>query len=222
MYQLSVSLQCMDFKKIGEQLKILNRHMDRYHVDIFDGHFVPNIVFGPEIITGLQDLLELPFDLHLAVERPEELLPLFLETRVDTISLHIETINHQFFRLADIIHQAGKKFGVVLNPLTGLASFEYIGEEIEKATVMTVDPGFAGQKFIRPMLKKIKAISEFKKKNNYGFQIEVDGSVNMKTARDLFEHGTEIFILGTSGLFDLDKDLERASIRIKDYFKSWM
>lgn len=220
MYQLSASLQCMDFKKIKEQIQVLNKYMDRYHIDVFDGHFVPNIVFGPEIVTNIQDILKIPFDVHLAVEKPEIIMLPFLKSQAETISIHIESLSHQFFRVADKIHSAGKKFGIVLSPITGIDNFVYIADEIDKVTVMTVDPGFAGQKFIKPMLKKIKTISEFKKRNNCRFQIEVDGSVNLKTIKDLYISGAEVFVLGSSGLFDLDKSTERAAIKIKNYFKS--
>jgi D-allulose-6-phosphate 3-epimerase len=218
MFQLSASLQCLDFTRMQEQIQVLNRCMDRYHVDVFDGHAVPNLVFGPEFISAVADLLTLPFDVHLAVEKPETLLEPFLESKADSLCLHIETVSHQFYRLADRIRAAGKKVGVVLNPLTGLESLPYIDEEIDRITVMTVDPGFAGQRFITPMLKKIRLLAEYKREHGSRFLIETDGSVNFTTFKDLFEHGNEVFILGSSGLFSVDADLERAAARVREYF----
>jgi len=210
----------MDFKRFAEQISVLNKHMDRYHVDVFDGNYVPNIVFGPEIIENIESELTLPFDIHLAVNKPDVVMGPFLNTKADYICMHIETVNHQFFRLMEKIHEVGKKVGVVLNPITGLESLEYFGEVIDRITVMTVDPGFAGQKFIQPMLKKIEKIKEFKESNNLSFQIEVDGAVNKQSIPELYKAGAEVYILGSSGLFRLHEDLDVACEDIKTFFKN--
>jgi len=220
MYQLSVSLQCMDFKRFPEQISVLNKYMDRYHIDIFDGNYVPNIVFGPEIIENIETELTLPFDIHLAVNKPDVVIESFLKSKADTICMHIETVNHQFFRISDRIVQVGKKVGVVLNPITGLESLDYIGWVIDRITIMTVDPGFTGQKFIYPMLKKIDKVRSFRENNNLSFQIEVDGAVNRETIPDLFRAGADIYILGTSGLFKIDENLEIACTTIRNFFQN--
>lgn len=220
MYSFSPSLMCMDLLKLREQVEFLNGVADFYHIDIMDGHYVPNITLSPFFIESLKRVATLPLDAHLMVTRPETISPLCLAAGADYVCFHAETVDARAFRLIDTIKAAGAKPGAVFNPETGPESARYYLDRLDKVTVMTVDPGFAGQKFVRACLRKIEEFRDLKEKHGYGYAIEVDGSCNAKTFHDLAAAGTEIFVVGTSGLFGLDPDLRTAWARMKEDFET--
>lgn len=150
----SPSLMCMDLTKFNEQITILNSRADMYHVDIMDGHFVKNITLSPFFISQLRTVTALPIDAHLMVEKPEDFIDMTAEAGADYISVHAETINRAAFRLIHKIKDHGAKVGIVLNPATPLEWISPYVHLIDKLTIMTVDPGFAGQPFIAEMTKK--------------------------------------------------------------------
>lgn len=218
MYKFSPSLMCMDISSFKDQVILLNSYADFYHVDIMDGHFVKNITLSPFFIKELKKHSTIPIDAHLMVEKPEEFLEATVDAGADFISLHVETINGKAFRLIDQIRKRGKKFGVVLNPETPLeAALPYL-HYADMLTIMTVDPGFAGQSFISEMIEKIKQAKRWKETNNYQYMITIDGSCNRKTYRQLADAGAEVFIVGSSGLFNLDSSLERAWNKMMNEF----
>ncbi len=210
MMKFSVSLMCMDLLKVEEQLLVLNKRADMYHVDIMDGHFVPNITLSPSFIKTIRSVSTLPIDAHMMVERPMDFIDAIADAGADYISPHAETLSGNAFRVINHIRSLGKKPGVVLNPATTFQSIKHYVDLVDKITVMTVDPGFAGQPFIEEMLDKIAEIKKYKEEHNSKFLIEIDGSCNEKTFERLLDKGAEVLILGSSGLFSKADDLNEA------------
>ncbi|WP_435308252.1 D-allulose 6-phosphate 3-epimerase [Sebaldella termitidis] len=206
----SPSLMCMDLLSMKEQVEILNERADFYHVDIMDGHFVKNITLSPFFVSNLKRISKLPIDVHLMTEYPDDYIEELAKSGADYICPHAETINKDAFRIINKIKGFGCKAGIVLNPATPIEWIKYYIHLLDKITVMTVDPGFAGQPFIPEMLDKIKELKELKEKNGYNYLIEVDGSCNERTFDILTEAGAEVLIVGSSGLFNLDSDLPKA------------
>lgn len=208
--KISPSLMCMDLINIKDQLTFFNQHADFLHVDIMDGHFVKNITLSAFFIEQIKPHTSIPIDVHLMVEHPTDFIDQMANAGADFICPHAETINTNAFRVINHIHQLNKKAGVVINPATPI---EYISEYIhllDKITIMTVDPGYAGQPFIPEMQQKIKKLSELKKHNNFKFLIEVDGSCNANTYHQLLSSGAEVLIMGSSGLFKKNLSLDEA------------
>jgi D-allulose-6-phosphate 3-epimerase len=201
---------CMDLAKFAEQIRFFNAKADCLHVDIMDGHYVPALALSPDFISSVARFATIPIDAHLMMEAPARFVDQMTAAGATTIVCHPETIITEAFRLLQRMAEKGARLGVALNPETGIDAARYYLEAVAKITVMTVDPGFAGQKFIPSMLKKIEALRELKEKNGCSFQIEVDGSCKARTFRDLANAGTEAFVVGTSGLFSLDPDVARA------------
>ncbi|AEA01392.1 MULTISPECIES: D-allulose 6-phosphate 3-epimerase [Aerococcus] len=208
--KIAPSLMCMDLSKFNEQITFLNQNVDSYHVDIMDGHFVPNITLSPWFIEEVKKVSDVPISSHLMVNDMSFWVKKMINLNCDWICMHVERLNGLAFRLIDQIHDAGLKAGVVLNPETAIESIYPYIDLVDKVTIMTVDPGFAGQRFLPVALEKIKQLKELKEKYNYNYVIEVDGSCNEKTFKVIKESGTESFIVGNSGLFNLAGDIDEA------------
>lgn len=216
--KFSVSLMCMDLLNIKEQINTLNEKADLYHVDIMDGHYVKNITLSASFIKAIQPVAKIPIDVHLMTEYPEDYIDELAASGATYICPHAETINKDAFRIINHIKSTGCKVGVVLNPATTFSYIEHYIHLIDKLTIMTVDPGFAGQPFIVEMLDKIKIAKEYRKEHNLNYLIEIDGSCNEKTFKELYNAGADIFILGSSGLFSLDEDLTKAYDKMLNIF----
>ena len=216
----SPSLMCMDLLSMKEQVEILNERADFYHVDIMDGHFVKNITLSPFFVSNLKRISKLPIDVHLMTEYPDDYIDELAKSGADYICPHAETINKDAFRIINKIKGFGCKAGIVLNPATPIEWIKYYIHLLDKITVMTVDPGFAGQPFIPEMLDKIKELKELKEKNGYSYLIEVDGSCNERTFDILTEAGAEVLIVGSSGLFNLDSDLPKAWDKMMEIYEA--
>lgn len=217
--KFSVSLMCMDLLKLKEQLEILNERADMLHVDIMDGHYVKNITLSPMFVEAISKVTKIPIDVHLMTEYPSDYIEELAKAGATYICPHAETINKDAFRVINMIKNNGAKVGIVINPATPLDYIKHYIHLIDKLTIMTVDPGFAGQPFIPEMLEKIKEAKEYKEKNGLNFLIEIDGSANQKTFKRLYEAGAEVFIVGSSGLFSLDEDLNLAYDKMEEIFK---
>ncbi len=161
----SPSLMCMDLTKFDRQVEALNRRAAFYHVDIMDGHYVKNITLSPFFITQLKKIARIPIDAHLMCEAPEDIVPLCLEAGADTISFHPETAGNKIFRLIRQIKGQGRKVGVVLNPSEPVEILSQYLHLLDRITVLSVDPGFAGETFIAETLEKIKQLKKMRKKN---------------------------------------------------------
>ncbi len=206
----SASLMCMDFLQIKQQIEILNERIDSYHIDIMDGHFCKNLALSPDLLKCVKRISQKPMDVHLMTTTPTDWIPLVAAAGADIISPQAETINADAFRVIQMIKDLNCKVGVVLNPATPLDYIRHYINRLDQITIMTVDVGFAGQKFIPEMLDKIAAAKQTREENGYQFKIQVDGSCNEHTFKRLHNAGTDIYVLGSSGLFNLDNDLTRA------------
>ncbi|WP_272538819.1 D-allulose 6-phosphate 3-epimerase [Providencia sp. PROV197] len=200
-YLISPSLMCIDMMKVSEQLSFLNDNADMLHVDIMDGHYVKNLALSVDFIRQIKPYTQLPIDVHLMVEHPMDFIDDLISVGTDSISLHAEIISSYAFRVISHIRNKGKKVGIVLNPATSIEVLNPYIHLIDKVTVMTVDPGYAGQAFIPEMVEKIYALNQKKAKGNYSFLIEVDGSCNKNTYKALLKAGGQVLIMGSSGLF---------------------
>ncbi len=208
--QVSPSLMCMNLIEIKNQLDVLDTRADFLHVDIMDGHYVKNITLSPFFIEQIRPHTKVVIDVHLMVEEPTHFIDAIAKAGADYICPHAETINRDAFRVINQIRSHSKKVGIVLNPATPVSYIHHYIHLVDKITVMTVDPGYAGQPFIPEMLLKIKELKELKARHGYSYLIEVDGSCNINTYEDLISAGAEVLIVGTSGLFHIHQDLETA------------
>ncbi|MFC0493266.1 D-allulose 6-phosphate 3-epimerase [Listeria grayi] len=216
--RFSPSLMTMDLDKFSEQITFLNNYADSYHIDIMDGHYVPNITLSPWFIEEVRKISDLPVSAHLMVTDPSFWVEQLIALKCEWICIHAEVLDGLAFRLIDQIHDAGLKAGIVLNPETPIDTiFPYI-ELVDKITIMTVDPGFAGQRFIKSTLNKIVDLRNLRDAKGYRYVIEMDGSSNRKSFKDIDIAGPDIYIVGRSGLFGLTDDIEESwNIMLKDY-----
>lgn len=216
--RFSPSLMTMDLDKFKEQITFLNDHVDSYHVDIMDGHYVPNITLSPWFIDEVRKISDLPISAHLMVTDPSFWVQKLVDIKCEWICVHAEVLDGLAFRLVDQIHDAGLKAGVVLNPETPIETILPYIDIVDKITIMTIDPGFAGQRFIDSTLEKIVDLRNLREEKNYQYVIEMDGSSNRKSFKKIDAAGPDIYIVGRSGLFGLDEDIKRSwEIMNKDY-----
>lgn len=216
--EFSPSLMTMDLDKFKEQITFLNDQVDSYHIDIMDGHYVPNISLSPWFIQEVRKISTLPLSAHLMVTEPAFWVQQLIDINCEWICMHAEVLDGLAFRLIDQIHDAGLKAGIVLNPETPVSVILPYIDLLDKVTIMTVDPGFAGQRFIEGALDKIVELRELREEYDYHFVIEMDGSSNRKSFKRIDEANPDIYIVGRSGLFGLDDDIAKAwSIMVADY-----
>lgn len=216
--EFSPSLMTMDLDKFKEQITFLNDQVDSYHIDIMDGHYVPNISLSPWFIQEVRKISTLPLSAHLMVTEPAFWVQQLIDINCEWICMHAEVLDGLAFRLIDQIHDAGLKAGIVLNPETPVSVILPYIDRLDKVTIMTVDPGFAGQRFIEGALDKIVELRELREEYDYHYVIEMDGSSNRKSFKRIDEANPDIYIVGRSGLFGLDDDIAKAwSIMVADY-----
>lgn len=216
--EFSPSLMTMDLDKFKEQITFLNDQVDSYHIDIMDGHYVPNISLSPWFIQEVRKISTLPLSAHLMVTEPAFWVQQLIDINCEWICMHVEVLDGLAFRLIDQIHDAGLKAGIVLNPETPVSVILPYIDLLDKVTIMTVDPGFAGQRFIEGALDKIVELRELREEYDYHYVIEMDGSSNRKSFKRIDEANPDIYIVGRSGLFGLDDDIAKAwSIMVADY-----
>ncbi|MCA2499044.1 D-allulose 6-phosphate 3-epimerase [Staphylococcus xylosus] len=208
--KFSPSLMTMDLDKFKDQITFLNKHVDSYHIDIMDGHFVPNITLSPWFIEQVKKISSVPISTHLMVTNPTQWIDQLIKIGSDYICVHAEVMNGIAYRLINQVHNANLKFGVVLNPETKIDAITPYIDLVDKITIMTVDPGFAGEKFIDNTLEKIRELRVLRDINNFGYLIEMDGSSNKNTFEKIQKAGPDIYILGRSGLFGLNESIEES------------
>lgn len=217
---ISPSLMTMDLDKFKEQISFLDKKVDSFHIDIMDGHFVPNLSLSPWFITEARKLTAKEMSAHLMVTDPTFWVQQLIDVKCDVICIPAEKTNGIAFRLIDQIHDAGLKAGVVLNPETPLSVIEPYMELLDKITIMTVDPGFAGQKFQIKMLDKIVELRRLREENeNYHYEIELDGSTNKAHWKAIYDARPDVYIIGRSGLFGLTDDIEASWNQMVDEFE---
>lgn len=214
MIQLAPSILSADFSKLEEDVKAIERggaHL--IHVDVMDGHFVPNISFGASVMKSLLGKTNVPFDVHLMIEDPDKYLEDFLTQNTEYITVHQEACVH-LHRTIQHIKSKGVKAGVSLNPATPLETLDYILQDVDMVLLMSVNPGFGGQSLIPQVLDKVRKLAKIKKERNLDFLIEIDGGVKLDNVKEVVDAGVEIVVAG-SAVFKAD-DIEA---RTKEFVK---
>ncbi len=198
MIKIAPSILSADFGRLAEEVRAVEAAgADVIHIDVMDGHFVPNLTIGPLVVRAIRPTTELPFDVHLMIEAPERYIEDFAEAGADWISVHVETCPH-LHRTIQQIKSLGKWAGVAINPATPLEALDYILEEIDYVLIMSVNPGFGRQSFIPSSLRKIARLRELISQRGLSVAIEVDGGINLSTISQVSQAGAEIFVAGSA------------------------
>jgi len=195
---IAPSILSADFARLGDEIRsVETAGADWIHIDVMDGHFVPNITMGPLIVRAAKSITDLPLDVHLMIENPDIFIPDFIDAGADLISVHVETCPH-LNRTIDLIKSAGIRAGVVLNPATPLESIKWVLEYIDFVLVMSVNPGFGGQSFIKNSLKKIEQLRQTITEKKMSTLIQIDGGVNNSSIKAISDAGTDVFVAGSA------------------------
>lgn len=198
MVKIAPSILSADFSKLGEEIKDVELGgADYIHVDVMDGHFVPNITIGPLIVEAIRPVTKLPLDVHLMIEDPDQYVEAFAKAGADYITVHAEASRH-LHRSIQNIKSFGVKAGVVLNPATPVESIQHIIEDVDMVVLMSVNPGFGGQKFIPSVLQKIRQVKQMADEKGLNIEIEIDGGVNEETAKLCIEAGANVLVAGSA------------------------
>lgn len=196
--KVAPSILSADLLRLGEEIHSIEKAgADLVHIDVMDGHFVPNLTFGPCLVRSIRKITRLPIDVHLMISPVDPFIPEFAEAGADILTIHPEAGPH-LHRSLSLIRSYGKKAGVALNPGTALEFILPILHEIDLVLVMSVNPGFGGQKFLPHSIKKINQLREIIDKENLPIQIEVDGGISTQTAQDVINAGADILVSGTA------------------------
>lgn len=197
MVKVAPSILSADFSRLGEEIRSVEQAgADLIHVDVMDGHFVPNITIGPLVVEAIRPTTTLPLDVHLMIENPDNYIESFVKSGADIISIHAESVNH-LHRSVHLIKNLGAKAAVAINPATPLNVLEYVLQDLDMVLLMTVNPGFGGQAFIPAITPKIKTLKEMIDARNLNVDIEVDGGINDKTGKIVTEAGANILVAGS-------------------------
>jgi ribulose-phosphate 3-epimerase len=214
MRKLSASILSADFGRLAEQVRAAEQAgVDWIHVDVMDGHFVPNLTIGPGVTKAIRRATKLPLDVHLMISNPERYLEQFVEAGADWLGIHAEATVH-LERLIQNIKELGVKASVSLNPHTPLDCLEYVLKDVDLVLLMTVNPGFSGQKFIRGVLPKIRRLRQMIDEQKLDVLIQVDGGVSLDTVDEIVAAGADVLVSG-SGIFN-DRPLAENVRQLKE------
>lgn len=198
---ISPSVLSMDYSKMKEQVEALNASKAEWmHFDVMDGHFVPNITFGPDILKGFRKMTDMVLDVHLMVSDPEKYAPIFVDAGADMVTFHVEALDNDLNRISNllkVLHEKGVKAGVVIKPKTDVAFIEPILDQVDMVLVMTVEPGFGGQSFMKDMMSKVTWLKNKRDEKGYSYRIEVDGGINGSTYHTAIETGSDTLVAGS-------------------------
>ncbi len=198
MIKIAPSILSADFSCLGDEIRAIDKAgADYVHVDVMDGHFVPNITIGPLIVAAARKVTQLPLDVHLMIENPDQYIPEFARAGADLIVVHAEAATH-LHRTIELIHSLGKKAGVSLNPATSLAALDVILPDLDLVLLMTVNPGFGGQSFIRACLPKIAELRRRIDDLGLAIELEVDGGVKIDNIEQIAAAGADVFVAGSA------------------------
>jgi ribulose-phosphate 3-epimerase len=204
MGKIAPSILSADFTRLGEEVRAVEQAgADYIHIDVMDGHFVPNITIGPMIVKAVRRVTKLPLDVHLMISRPDSFIQNFADAGADIITVHAEAVHH-LHRSIQYIRKAGARPGVSLNPATPPEALEYVLPDLSIVLVMTVNPGFESQEFIPGALPKIRRLREMIDKGKLDAEIEVDGGINEKTIHQVSAAGAEVFVAGSAIFYSKD------------------
>ncbi len=210
--KLAPSLLSADFSRLAEEIASVEEGADLLHLDVMDGHFVPNLTIGPAVVKACRKVSKLPFDCHLMIEQPQRYIDAFLEAGADMISVHIEAEPH-LQRALQMIRDRGAKAGIALNPATSAESLSTAIEFCDFVLAMTVNPGFGGQKLIEPVVPKIRHISRMIRERGLAVEIEVDGGIDAATAPAVVDAGARILVAGSAVFGQHDRAAAMEAIR---------
>ena len=214
---LAPSILAADHSNLAQQIRLVEMSgADRIHCDIMDGHFVPNITFGPIIVKAASRSTKLPLDVHLMIENPDMFLEDFVRAGASSITVHQEGVIH-LNRAINKIKELGAKAGVALNPSTPVSTLTEVADIVDLVLIMSVNPGFGGQTFINNSLKKIRKAVELRKELKANFLIETDGGITNKNIKDVLDAGCDVFIIGSS-IFK-DKNISAATAELANIIK---
>ncbi|MFO7838851.1 MAG: ribulose-phosphate 3-epimerase [Desulfosalsimonadaceae bacterium] len=195
---IAPSILSADFGRLAEEIRsVETAGADWIHVDVMDGHFVPNITMGPMVVAAARQASSLPLDVHLMIENPDQFIPEFVKAGADLISVHVETCPH-LHRSIDLIRTAGCRAGAVLNPATPVESLEWILPYLDFVLLMSVNPGFGGQSFIAGTLDKIGRVKSMIEERGRSISIQIDGGVKRETISDISAAGADVFVAGSA------------------------
>ena len=213
--QISPSILSADFSQLGSEIRKLEKGgADLIHVDVMDGHFVPKLTIGPPVIKNLRKYTKLPFDVHLMISPVHEYIENYANAGADIITIHPEATEN-LKKSINLIKKFGKKVGVSLNPKTEIKTLIDEIDNIDLVLVMSVNPGFGGQKFMPEVLDKIKELKKIKDKNQYHFDIEVDGGINFSNSKIVLEAGADILVSGTTVFKENDGNIKTNIEKLK-------
>ena len=203
MIKIAPSILSADFSRLGEEVREVDlAGADYIHIDVMDGHFVPNITIGPLVVEALRKVTKKPLDVHLMIENPDEFIPTFIEAGADIVTIHQETVVH-LNRTINLIKSLGKKVGVSLNPATPVETLDLVLDELDLVLIMSVNPGFGGQKFIPSALDKIRAVRQRISLSGRAIDLQVDGGIKIDNIADAVAAGADVLVAG-SAIFSTD------------------
>jgi len=219
MVKIGASIMCANMLNLAEDIYNLDRAMvDYFHIDIMDGHFVPNLALSFDLIRQIKTITNTPIDVHLMVDNPIVYIQQLYDLKVEYVSFHVSSCRYPF-RLIDDLKKRGVKVGVAVNPSENMGLIEYLLDRLDYILIMTVEPGFYGQEFLKPMLNKIESAKKMLLSHKLIIPIQVDGNISQKTAELCIKKGAEIFVLGTASIFQGNLNLYQQCLDFKKYIK---